>query len=138
IAIASATNAVATGSTASIAVTVARAVTVAVASGAATAKVATKRRRRSKHHAVRSITRSPPVLPPPQDVPVHRRQRAEDRLQGRQAAAALRLRARQDRAEPHHRGLDQEAARTLAGDQAGALPGPAALRDALRGLSWCK
>ena len=73
--------------------------------------------------------RPPAVLPPPQDLPVLRRQRAEDRLQGRQAAAALRLRARQDRAEPHHRGVGQEAARARAGDQARALPRPAALRD---------
>ena len=49
-----------------------------------------------------------------------------------QAAAALRLRARQDRAEPHHRGVGQEAARTRPGDQARALPRPAALRDPLR------
>jgi len=53
---------------------------------------------------------APPVFPPPQELPVHRRERAEDRLQGREAAGALRLRARQDRAEPHHRGLRQEAA----------------------------
>ena len=51
-----------------------------------------------------------PVLPPQEDLPVHRHERAEDRLQGSQAARALRVRARQDRAEPHHRGLCQEAA----------------------------
>ena len=77
--------------------------------------------------------RPPAVLPPPQDLPVLRRQCAEDRLQGRQAAAALRLRARQDRAEPHHRGLGEEAARARPGDQARALPRPAALRDPLSG-----
>ena len=77
----------------------------------------------------------PAVLPPPQDLPVLRRQRAEDRLQGREAAAALRLRARQDRAEPHHRGLGQEAARARAGDQARALPRLAALRDPVSGLA---
>ena len=37
-------------------------------------------------------------------------ERAEDRLQGLQAVDALRLRARQDRAEPHHGRLGQEAA----------------------------
>ena len=37
-------------------------------------------------------------------------ERAEDRLQGFQAVDALRLRARQDRAEPHHGRLRQEAA----------------------------
>ena len=79
--------------------------------------------------------RAPSVLPPPQDLPVLRRQRAEDRLQGRQAPAALRLRARQDRAEPHHRGVGQEAARARAGDQARALPRPAALRDPLDATS---
>src|SRR6185503_207803 len=36
-----------------------------------------------------------------------------------------------DRAEPHHRGLGQEAARTRPGDQAQPLPRPAALRDQL-------
>ena len=82
-----------------------------IAADAAAKRAATKPlRRRSKHHAVRIISRAPPLLPPPQDLPVHRRQRAEDRLQGREAVAALRLGARQDRAEPHHRGLDQEAA----------------------------
>ena len=64
----------------------------------------------------------PPVLPPPQGLPVLRRQRAEDRLQGRQAPAALRLRARQDRAVAHHRGLGQEATRTGQGHQARPLP----------------
>jgi len=37
----------------------------------------------------------------------------------------LRLRARQDRAEPHHRRLRQEAARTCARHQALAFPRPA-------------
>src|SRR5690606_28026755 len=40
----------------------------------------------------------PPLLPAPQDLPVLGRQRAEDRLQGREAAVALHFRARQDRA----------------------------------------
>src|SRR5262249_57667100 len=44
---------------------------------------------------------APAVLPPPQDLSVLRRQCPEDRLQGRAAAAALPLRARQDRAHPH-------------------------------------
>src|SRR5690349_9145444 len=74
---------------------------------------------------------APPVLPPSQDVSVLRRQCAEDRLQGRQAAAALHFRARQDRAEPHHGGLGEEAARARNRDQAGALPRAAALRDPL-------
>src|SRR3990167_5272093 len=60
---------------------------------------------------------------------IRRRQCAEDRLQGRKAAATLRVGARQDRAEPHHGGVGQEAARTGAGDQALALPRPAALRN---------
>src|SRR5262245_26021556 len=50
--------------------------------------------------------------PPSQVLPVLRRQRAEDRLQGRAPPPALHLGARQDRAEPHFRGLVQEAART--------------------------
>ena len=43
--------------------------------------------------------------------------------------AALRLRARQDRAEPDHGGVGQEAARARPGDQARALSRPVALRD---------
>ena len=46
---------------------------------------------------------APSLLPPQEDLPVLRRQRAQDRLQGREAAAALHLRARQDRAVAHHR-----------------------------------
>ena len=75
---------------------------------------------------------TPAVLPPPQELPVLGRQRAEDRLQGRQAAAAVRVRARQDRSEPHHRGLGEEAARARPSDQARALSWAAALRDPLR------
>ncbi len=48
------------------------------------------------------------IFPPTQILPVLRAERAEDRLQGRAPVAALRLRARQDRAEPHHRGVDQK------------------------------
>src|SRR5678815_2639776 len=115
-------SAAVTDSTASIAVTVVGAATGSiVASGGATAKAATKRRLRSKHNAVRSISGASAVLPAAQDLPVLRNQRAKDRLQGREAVAALRLRARQDRAEPHHGRLDPEAARAGAGDQAGAL-----------------
>src|SRR6516225_3057191 len=70
---------------------------------------------------------TPAVLPAAQILPLLGAARAQDRLQGREAAAALRLRARQDRAEPHHRGLDQEAARAGASDQARALPRSLAL-----------
>ena len=55
--------------------------------------------------------RPPAVLSPPQVLPVLRPERAEDRLQGRAPAVALPVGARQDRAQPHHRGLRQEAAR---------------------------
>jgi hypothetical protein len=48
------------------------------------------------------------------------------------AAAALHLRARQDRAVPHHRRLGQEAARTGPRHQARPLPRPAALRREVR------
>jgi ribosomal protein S6 len=65
--------------------------------------------------------------PPAQELPVLRRQCAQDRLQGRAPAAALRLRARQDRAEPHIGGVVQEAARARPGDQARPLPGAPAL-----------
>src|SRR5437764_11674501 len=95
-----------------------------------------KRVRRTAHE-LRTISGPQAVLPPPQDLSVLRRQRAEDRLQGREAVAALRLGARQDRAEPHHRGLDQEAARTRACDQAGALSRAPELRDTIaRDQKW--
>src|SRR3981189_342411 len=87
---------------------------------------------RSKNHGRSWCT--PSVFPPPQDLPVHGSERAEDRLQGFQAVDALRLRARQDRAEPHHRRLRQETARTRARHQALAFPGPAALRYQVRNM----
>src|SRR4051812_25182683 len=46
---------------------------------------------RSRHHELCSPPDPPPVFPPSQDLPVHRRQCAQDRLQGRAAVAALRL-----------------------------------------------
>ena len=71
--------------------------------------------------------RPPAVLPPPQVLPVLRPECAEDRLQGRAPAVPLPVGARQDRAQPHHRGLGQEAARAGGGDQARPLPRLAAL-----------
>src|SRR6516164_3126198 len=61
----------------------------------------------------------------------HRRQCAEDRLQGREALAALCLRARQDRAEPDYSGVRQEAAGAGAGHQTRPLSGIVALCDPL-------
>ena len=58
-------------------------------------------------------------------------QRAQDRLQGRASAAALHFGARQDRSEPHHRGVGEEAARVGPGHQTRPLPRPPALRDPL-------
>src|ERR1700752_1826805 len=75
---------------------------------------------RSKNHGRCWCT--PSVFPPSQDLPVHGSECAEDRLQGFQAVDALRVRARQDRAEPHHRRVRQEAARTRARHQALAFP----------------
>src|SRR5262245_5369947 len=64
----------------------------------------------------------PPSLPaPPEDLPVLGPERAQDRLQGRASPAALRLRARQDRALAHHRGFGLEAAPPRPGDQARPL-----------------
>jgi ribosomal protein S6 len=54
--------------------------------------------------------RSPSLFPPPQVLPLLRPQRAEDRLQGHEAHGTFRLRARQDRSQPHHGCLRQEAA----------------------------
>src|ERR1700761_3854391 len=67
-----------------------------------------KRRTRSKSNGRSWCT--PSVFPPPQDLSVHGCERAEDRLQGFQTVDAVCVRARQDRAEPHHRRLRQEAA----------------------------
>src|SRR5262249_23742103 len=50
---------------------------------------------------------TPAVFPPPQNLPLLRSERAQDRLQGRQVAAALHFGARQDRALAHHGGLRQ-------------------------------
>src|ERR1700736_1946183 len=101
-----------------IAATVARAV-----------RAMTTQRSRSRNNGRSWCT--PSVFPPPQDLPVHGSECAENRLQGFQAADALRLRARQDRAEPHHGRLCQEAARTRARHQALAFPRPLALRHSL-------
>src|SRR5262245_50686171 len=88
-------------------------------------------RGRSNSHGPFPDADSPPILSPPQDLPVLRDQCAEDRLQGRAASATLRFRARQDRAEPDHGGFRQEAARARARHQARPLSRLAALRDPL-------
>src|SRR5262249_32826516 len=80
-----------------------------------------RRRRGSRAMGPAPGAGPPAVLPPPQDLSVLRRQRAQDRLQGRTALAALRLRARQDRAKPDHGGIRQEAARARARHQARPL-----------------
>src|ERR1700738_3513341 len=85
---------------------------------------------RSKNHGPSWCT--PSVFPPSQDLPVHGSECAEDRLQGFKAFDALRVRARQDRAERHHRRLRQEAARTRPRHQALAFPRSAALRDPVK------
>src|SRR5690625_3357467 len=61
-------------------------------------------------HARRENNGPPSVFPPPQILPVLGRGRAGHRLQGCEAAPALHLRARQDRAAPHHGRFGQEAA----------------------------
>ena len=66
--------------------------------------------RHERAHRQQGRGRPPALLPPPQELSVQRPQGAEDRLQGRQAPATLHLGARQDRAEPDHRRLRQEAA----------------------------
>src|SRR3990167_226787 len=76
---------------------------------------------------------TPSLHTPSQELPVLRRQRAGHRLQGRAPSAALRLRARQDRAQPHLGGVVEEAARTRPGDQARALSGAPALPHRLAG-----
>src|SRR5262249_20085079 len=85
--------------------------------------------RRSNRHGVFTWASSPSVFPPPQDLSFPRQQRAEDRLQGCAAAAALRFRARQDRAEPDHRSLRQETAGARPSHQAGTFSRTTALCD---------
>src|SRR5690606_21960508 len=53
---------------------------------------------------------APSVPSSSQDLPVLRSERAEDRLQGHQASAALHFRARQDCSVPHHGCQPEEAA----------------------------
>src|SRR3984893_9699111 len=121
----------ATGASASETVATARATVTGVRARAPT-KLKRRRRRRNNHGNVTARRRrrwTPAVLSPPQELPVLRRQRAEDRLQGRQAVAALRVGARQDRSEPHYGGLGEEAAGARPSDQACALSWAAALRN---------
>src|SRR5262245_64194594 len=87
--------------------------------------------RRSDGHGAFPNTDPPAILSPPQDLSVFRRQCTEDRLQGREALAALRLRARQDRAESDYGGFRQKAAGVGAGHQTRPLSRIAALRDPL-------
>ncbi|CAA9273944.1 MAG: SSU ribosomal protein S18p @ SSU ribosomal protein S18p, zinc-independent, partial [uncultured Acetobacteraceae bacterium] len=87
-----------------------------------------RRRRPQPRRAPPRRGRPPALLPAPQVLPVLRPERAENRLQGRAPPVPLPVGARQDRAEPHHRGERQAAAGAGAGHQARALPGAAALR----------
>ena len=120
-----------TAATARVTATIARVTAIGVR--ARVRKDLKPRRRRNDDGNVTARRRpAASLLPPPQELPLLRRQRAQDRLQGRQVAAAVCVRARQDRAEPHHGGIGEEAARTCPGDQARALFGNAALRDPLR------
>src|SRR5262249_20826125 len=54
--------------------------------------------------------RAPPVLPRAKPRPLLGRKPPEDRLKGREAPAALRLRAGKKRPEPHHRRFGEKAA----------------------------
>src|SRR5437868_6537900 len=108
---------------------IAKAASAATAAHAAPVKKS-KRRKRSNDNGRSWCT--PSVLPPPQDLSVHGSERAKDRLQGFQAPDALRVGARQDRAEPHYGGLRQEATRTRPRHQARAFPRSASLRHSLK------
>src|SRR5579859_4783466 len=91
------------------AASVAAGVTAMVVATATAAVVGGRGARKRKHRqeAARNNGRhqsaadAPAVFPPPQDLPLLRRQRPEDRLQGRAPPAALHLRAWQDRAVAH-------------------------------------
>src|SRR3954447_10863045 len=112
---ASATATVATARAASATVTAARAAS-ATAMAAAAAAIVARAVRAKALKGVQNNGRHQPdpdpasVPSPPQDLPLLRRQRTEDRLQGRASAAALYFRARQDRAVAHHGGQPEEAA----------------------------
>src|SRR6185503_5702412 len=93
-------------------------------------------RRRRSRRASRRRRRAAPLLPAAQELPLLAQGRAQDRLQGREAPPALRLRTRQDRAEPHHRGVGEEAARPRPGDQARALPRPPPLCAEIGAARW--
>jgi len=71
---------------------------------------------RSKHHGPK-LEHAVRFFPPPQDLPVHgvpeMRRRSTTRIS--KLLIALRLRARQDRAEPHHRRLRQRSKRETRG-----------------------
>src|SRR5580698_3603061 len=102
------------GATATTTVMTAGATTVGVTTVDATNAPRVKHRRwrpkwkaRENQAAARAEPQPPRVLPSAQILPVLGAERSEDRLQGRAALAALHLRARQDCAEPHHRGFDQ-------------------------------
>ena len=66
---------------------------------------------REKHHEHFSLRRQKDLLPPPENLPFLKRRVAQNRLQGRQIAAALCFRARKDRTKPHNRGFGEKAAR---------------------------
>ena len=84
------------------------AASAATAARAVRAKMLKRRRRGVRTMAEAGARR--PFFRRRKTCPFTGRERAEDRLQGFQAVDALRLRARQDRAEPHHGRLRQEAA----------------------------
>src|SRR5471032_2903543 len=92
----------------SVAATAKAVASVATVVRAVRATTTLQHRLRSNYHGRAKCT--PSILPPPQDLPVHGPECAEDRLQGFQAVDALRVRARQDRAEPHHCRIGAEAA----------------------------
>src|SRR5262249_13122172 len=100
--------------------------------GRATSKThCQKPRRRNESHGAVSSAGPPALLSPPEDLPVLRGQCPEDRLQGREALAAVCVRARQDRAEPHYGSFRKKAARAGARHQARALSRAVALCDPL-------
>jgi hypothetical protein len=71
-----------------------------------------------------------PLPPPPQDLPVLRRQRAQDRLQGRSPFAALHF--ERGKIVPSRITAVSQKKRELAKAINGPLPRPAALRGSLK------
>src|SRR5580704_8019276 len=95
--------------------------------------VRARRPRQARRRAPNDNLRRAPqaFLSPPQNLPVFRPERAQNRLQGHPSSLALYFRAWQDRPVANHRRFGQEAARAGKGRQTRPLSWTFALRNPL-------